>query len=525
MGKLVKSIVIVGGGTAGWLTAGTLAAAHAQGRGRNLSITLVESPTVKILGVGEGTWPSMRDTLKTMGIAEVDFIRHCDASFKQGSCFVGWQSGARESYYHPFTLPEAWGEMNLARIWPAFRDQVAFAEAVCPQSLVCDNQLAPKEVSTPEYDYLLNYGYHLDAGKFAAFLKCHCCDLLGVQYISADVAAIEADDNGYITALKTNDAGNIEGDLFIDCSGFAALLLGQHYQVPFIHKNDVLFNDTALAVQVPYKDAASPIKSYTQSTAQSSGWIWDIGLQSRRGIGHVYSSRFTTEAEAEQVLLAYLQATDSPEAQTDIRKISFTPGYREKFWVKNCVAVGVSAGFIEPLEASALVMIELAAKMLAEQMPVSFDMMLPLAKRYNDKFSYHWQRVIEFLKLHYVLSSRTDSVYWQENKNPSSIPESLQDLLCLWRYQPPWAYDCPQREELFSSASFQYVLYGMGFPPDVVAGYQKPGNKELQLAQHYFEKNAKQTRRLLGRLPGHRELLMHLSKINHHAGIVKQLLN
>ncbi|HTF83898.1 MAG TPA: tryptophan 7-halogenase, partial [Cellvibrio sp.] len=139
MGKPVTSIVIVGGGTAGWLTAGTLAAAHAQGRGRNVSITLVESPTVNILGVGEGTWPSMRDTLKTMGIAEADFIRCCDASFKQGSRFVGWQSGKRESYYHPFTLPEAWGEMNLARIWPAFRDQVAFAEAVCPQSLVCDS--------------------------------------------------------------------------------------------------------------------------------------------------------------------------------------------------------------------------------------------------------------------------------------------------------------------------------------------------------------------------------------------------
>lgn len=525
MGKPVTSIVIVGGGTAGWLTAGTLAAAHAQGRGRNVSITLVESPTVNILGVGEGTWPSMRDTLKTMGIAEADFIRCCDASFKQGSRFVGWQSGKRESYYHPFTLPEAWGEMNLARIWPAFRDQVAFAEAVCPQSLVCDSQLAPKEASTPEYDYLLNYGYHLDAGKFAAFLRQHCCDVLGVRYISADVAAVESDSEGFITALKTREAGDISGDLFIDCSGFAALLLGQHYGVPFINKRDILFNDTALAVQVPYKDNANPIKSYTQSTAQPSGWIWDIGLQSRRGIGHVYSSRFTSDADAERDLMAYLQATDSPAAQTDIRKISFAPGHREKFWVKNCVAVGVSAGFIEPLEASALVMIELAAKMLAEQMPATLEMMLPLAKRYNDKFSYHWQRVIEFLKLHYVLSSRTDSAYWQENKNPASIPDSLQDLLCLWRYQPPWAYDCPQREELFSSASFQYVLYGMDFPQDLVAGYQKPVQKELHLAQQYFEKNARQTRRLLGRLPGHRELLMHLSKMNQPVDSIKQHIN
>lgn len=505
--KAITEIVIVGGGTAGWLTAGTLAAAHGQDRGRHLSITLVESPNVKILGVGEGTWPSMRDTLKNMGIAEADFIRECDASFKQGSKFVSWKTGAQDSYYHPFTLPEAWSQTNLARAWQEMREQISFVEAVCAQGQICNQGLAPKEIITPEYAYVLNYGYHLDAGKFARFLKHHCCSTLGVNYISADITAIESDSDGYISALKTQTLDSIEGDLFIDCTGFTSLLLGEHFQVPFINKKDILFNDTALAVQVPYPQNNSPIASYTQSTAQSAGWIWDIGLQSRRGVGYVYASDFQSESGAEQELLKYLCHTPQQPAQLELRKITFTPGYREKFWVKNCVAIGISAGFIEPLEASALVMIELAAKRLADQMPVSFDMLEPLAKRYNDTFSYHWERLIEFLKLHYVLSNRTDSPYWLENKNQTTLPEGLEDLLCLWRYQPPWGYDSLQREALFSSASFQYVLYGMEFKPDSTLGYQVLNRQERQEAQQRFEKNYKNTRRLLGRLPVHRELL------------------
>src|SRR5690606_8833245 len=198
------------------------------------------------------------------------------------------------------------------------------------------------------------------------------------------------------------------------------------------------------------------------------GWIWDIGLQSRRGVGYAYSSAHANDAEVERELMEYLIASSGRDVslKSEIRKITFRPGHREKFWVKNCVAVGISAGFIEPLEASALVMIELSAGMLAEQMPAGFDMLAPLAKRYNDKFRHHWERLIEFLKLHYVLSGRTDSEYWLENKNRTTLPESLQDLLCLWRFQPPWRYDSLQREELFSSASFQYVLYGMEFKPD-----------------------------------------------------------
>lgn len=513
MNKRIKSIVIVGGGSAGWLTAGTIAAAHSQGRGRDLSVTLIESASIKILGVGEGTWPSMRDTLRNIGISESEFIRECDVSFKQGSKFTDWKRGAGESYYHPFTLPEGWGEINLALAWPLFSGRVSFAEAVCPQASISEQHLAPKDIATPEYGYLLNYGYHLDAGKFADFLKRHCCSKLGVKHIIADVEEVGAGDNGYITSLKTS-SGVIEGDLFIDCTGFASLLIGDHFQVPFIERRNVLFNDTAMAVQVHHQEG-EPVASCTRSTARSFGWIWDIGLQSRRGVGYAYSSAHANDAEVERELMEYLIASSGRDVslKSEIRKITFRPGHREKFWIKNCVAVGVSAGFIEPLEASALVMIELAAKRLAEQMPADFETMPMLAQRFNEKFTYHWQRLIEFLKLHYIMSSREDTNYWRDNKLPESIPESLQQLVGLWRNQPPSAYDNPHSEELFSSASFQYVLYGMASAQKDAFEYPALSENERRLASALLEKNAQQTRRLLGRLPENSYLLNQISAV------------
>ena len=195
-----------------------------------------------------------------------------------------------------------------------------------------------------------------------------------------------------------------------------SLLLGQHYGVPFRSQKHVLFNDTALALQIPYADENSPIASQTISTAQSNGWIWDIGLPTRRGVGHVYSSAHTSDdaAEARAAHLHRAHRRAEEHAGTP-RKLSFNPGYREKFWHRNCVAIGLSAGFIEPLEASALALVELSAAMLSDQMPATRDAMDIVARRFNDSFTYRWERVIDFLKLHYVLTQRTDSAFWRDN--------------------------------------------------------------------------------------------------------------
>ena len=234
-------------------------------------------------------------------------------------------------------------------------DKVNFANAVNPQSALFNSQQAPKNIATPEYAYHVNYGYHLDAGKFSELLRQHCINKLGVKHISANMTAINSSENGDIVSISTDSHGDICGDLFIDCSGSKALLLGEHYGIPLISKSQYLFNNSALAAQVPYQSVDDPIQSATLSTAQTAGWIWDIGLPTRRGIGHIYSSDYNTEENARSELISYIEKTAGKDAaaETTIRKITFDPGHREKFWHKNCVAIGMSSGFIEPLEASA----------------------------------------------------------------------------------------------------------------------------------------------------------------------------
>jgi len=511
----ISRIIIVGGGSAGWLSAGVIAAEHridSQAQ-QPFELVLIESPDVPTIGVGEGTWPSMRTTLKRIGLSETDFIRESDASFKQGTCFRNWQSGSGkgddDSYSHPFTVPIGYADSNLVPHWLALTDAPQFADAVTPQTALFADCLAPKQITTPEYAFMVNYGYHLDAGKFAELLRKHCTEKLGVRHVKANVLQINAAENGDIKSVTTDCAGEIAGDLFIDCTGTSSLLLGEHFKIPFQSRQQYLFNDTALAAQVPYTEENQAIQSCTHSTAQTAGWIWDIGLPTRRGTGHVYSSAHISEDEATAQLLTYIKdiAGDRAAASVVPRKIRFQPGHRREFWHRNCVAIGMSSGFIEPLEASALVLVELAAGMIAEQLPPTRAAMDIVAKRYNQKFLRHWNQIIEFLKLHYVLSARDDSPYWQDNRAATSIPEKLGEQLLLWRYRSPWHQDAEAVDDLFPSASYQYILYGMGFKtvPRHTGSYQQ--DQQQRQAVELFQKNAARAAQLQQALPGNRELL------------------
>lgn len=510
MSEQIRRVVIVGGGSAGWLAAGVIAADHQVPRVPGLEVTLVESPAVSPIGVGEGTWPSMRDTLRRIGVSETDFIRECDAAFKQGSRFVDWTEGGGEHYYHPFSLPQGYGEANLVSPWLRGHAAAPFAELVSCQPLICEHGRAPKQVTTPEYAAVANYAYHLDAGKFGPFLQRHCTARLGVRHVLDHVTRIEASDNGDIAAIVTGAHGRIAGDLFVDCTGFSSLLLGQHYGVPLTSVQPQLFNDSALAVQVPYAAVDAPIASHTISTARAAGWIWDIGLQGRRGVGHVYSSAHMPDDEAERILREYVAAgTDARTAAALApRKLSFRPGYRATQWHRNCVAVGLAAGFVEPLEASALALVEFSAAMISEQLPATRALMDTVAARYNDAFRYRWERALEFLKLHYLLSRRGDSPYWIEHRAAATVPPRLAELLDLWRYQPPSRYDFPRIEEIFPAASYQYVLYGMGFRPE--PGTRPEPAQNAALAQRCFAEAAALGRSMLAALPTNRALLNHL---------------
>lgn len=510
MDHFIKHVVIVGGGTAGWLTAGVIAAEHMSNQESGLKITLIESPTIKTIGVGEGTWPTMRGTLKKMGISETEFVRECDVAFKQASKFSKWVTGKDgDDYYHPFTLPVGYRDMNLARDWKASNSNISFSDAVCFQSQLCARDMAPKNITTPEFETIANYSYHLDASKFAKFLHKHCTEKLGVTYISDNVTAINPAENGDIASVTTQAHGDISGDLFIDCTGLASILLGKHYKIPFISKKQFLFNDAALATQVPYMDAECPISSNTISTAQSAGWIWDIGLQTRRGVGYVYSSTHITEEKAEEEFREYLKLTigEKNAAAAELLKIKFNPGHREVFWHKNCVGVGLAAGFIEPLEASAIILIELSSRMISEQLPATRSAMDVVSKRFNHKLTYYWNRVIDFLKLHYVLTKRRDSQYWIDHCDPQSIPQSLQDLLEIWRYQEPWFHDEFHFEEMFPCASFQYILYGMGYETLTRPTTRRSTSNTTTKAEDFFRDNAKKTNEFVKGLPTHRELI------------------
>lgn len=512
MNKTINHIVIVGGGTAGWLTAGLLAAEHVNTAQDNpIKITLVESPDVMPIGVGEGTWPSMRSTLQKIGVNESDFIRECDASFKQGSKFVNWLDQHDSAYYHPFSIPHQFHELNIAEHWLPYQNEVSFAQAVTNQALLCDHDKAPKTIATPQYKFAANYGYHLDAGKFSQFLQKHCVDKLGVNHVLDHVTHIENDPLGHIASLSLKAHGSLAGDFFIDCTGLKSLLLGEHYGVGFLNQQHQLFNDRALAVQIPYDEPSSAIASATISTAQSAGWIWDIGLPTRRGIGHVYASAYQTENEALSSLEQYIdQAFDKTTlSDVNIKHIKINPGYREKFWHNNCVAIGLSAGFIEPLEASAIALVELSASMIAEQLPRNQSMLKPLENRFNEKFNQRWQHIIDFLKLHYVLSKRNDSDYWRDNRDLRHISDSLQEQLALWKYQAPYSYDSKYTQELFPAASNQFILYGMGF--DTQLSKSKTWYKHHNKAQQVFQAQQQRTKQMAQAMPTNREILTQLT--------------
>jgi tryptophan 7-halogenase len=494
----IKQIIVLGGGTAGWITAGLLAKKHAQG----VSITLIESPDISTVGVGEGTWPTMRQTLAKLGISETTFIRRCSATFKQASKFVNWISPDNDVYYHPFSEPQGFNKVDLPAYWQSLlKPDCSFAQAVSFQYFLCEQGLAPKNIANKEYEVVANYGYHLDAAKFIELLREHCSTVLKVNHLSDTVEQVKLTDEGDVSALLTAKNGQLSADLFIDCSGMKSVLLGETLKVPFVSCEDVFLADTALAVQIPYAQSDSPIACYTQATAQKAGWIWDIGLQQRKGIGYVYSSKHSSEQEARLTLANYIGDKNCAEAA---RKIAFVPGHRQVFWKNNCIAVGLAAGFLEPLEASALMLVETSANFIADELPASKQQMHLVAKRFNHTMLKKWRGVIDFLKLHYVLSQRQEA-FWLENRHPDSVPDSLQELLELWRFRSPSEYDFTDKIEAFSAASYQYILYGAGFKTDFSAMahlYQQTESAKRQL-----NLNQRRVEQLTYSLPRHRELL------------------
>lgn len=513
MADQVNSVLIVGGGTAGWITAAKLAKQLNSIDPSSVQVTLVESPDIPIIGVGEGTWPTMRKTLESLGIDEAEFIRECDATFKQATKFVNWQhaanNGQNNHYFHLFGSIFNPEEFNLSPYWDVglAGEGVSYAQAVGAQEYLCELGLGPKKITTPAYQGLQNYAYHLNAGKFSEFIRKHAVSKLGVKHLKANVQSVNLDSQGYIASVDTDLVGVLQADFFIDCSGFKSLLLGDALGVKFKSINDVLLNDTAVVMQVPFESQDSEIRPYTTSTAQECGWIWDIGLQERRGVGYVYSSAHSGHDQADDVLRQYVGAQAD---QLDSRKIDMQIGYREKYWHKNCLAVGMSAAFIEPLEASAIFLVEAAGNMLADQFPRSRHEMAIVEKKFNRSFHFRWQKSIDFIKMHYMLSKREDSQYWLDSRRVESAPDSLLELMDHWRSHPPSHYDFDSVFEPFVLESYQFVWFGMNAERDYSCKHLSFANRDMAAAK--FKQVQQAAKSIAGELPAHRELIEKIKK-------------
>jgi tryptophan halogenase len=458
MGAPITDVTIVGGGTAGWLTATLLQSILTRpGRaGKDVKITLIESPNVPTVGVGEATVPGMPRTLRNAGIPEQEFFKTCNASFKLGVLFRKWnvdRDGQQIDYVNPFNpVPSIEG---IDAGYFMLRHGAGALDFVQTYSAAVDLARAfkgPRALGAKEYDRRIGFAYHLDAGKFAHMLRDICVER-GVTHILEDVVDVEQDERGYIAAVNLEESGRHPVQLVIDCTGFRGVIINQVLKEPFVSYSKYLANDKALAVQIPHSDPAK-LPSVTQSTALGAGWVWRVPLYHRIGTGYVFSSAHRTDEQAMDEFLAHL----GDEAKgAEPRVIPMRVGRTRNAWVKNCVAVGLSGGFIEPLESTAIHMIDTAVRWLATYFPDQ-DFPEPLRARYNKLSNALYDEVRDFICLHYALGNRTDDPYWIDARN-MEVPDSLAENLELWKHTLPGPYDL-EFASLFSPGVYQTVLLG-----------------------------------------------------------------
>ena len=454
----IKRIAIIGGGTAGWLAANHLGAELCHDP--EIEITLIESLDVPTIGVGEGSVPYLAKGLKRFGISEAELLLACDATFKQGIKFVNWLDKnvhGDNHYYHAFDVPYPAG-IDVSSYWVSHASQRPFDD-VGIQARICDLGLSPKLKGSGDYDGALSYAYHFNALKFAGLLAKNAQKKFNVKHQFATIVGVERDQFGLISHLITADNSSLAFDFYVDCSGFSSILIDKALKVPFESKSSELLTDTVLVQQVPL-NAKENINPYTTATAHKAGWIWDIPLTTRRGTGFVYSSRHMSDEEALTLYADYLQVD---KAQFKPRKIPMEIGYRKEFWHKNCVALGLAQGFVEPLEATSILVSDFSAELLARHFPRTIEDISVSTSYYNSVITYVWERVVDFIKLHYCISDRKDSSFWLDNQKEDTVSFELKQRLARFKLRPPHQSDFFSRFDLFDHKNFLYVLYGMKF--------------------------------------------------------------
>lgn len=526
MDDRIKDVVILGGGTAGWMTAAYLGKAL-QG---SVRITVMAAPSIPRIGVGEATIPNLQKAFfDYLGLAEDEWMRECNAAFKMAIRFINWRTpgegsaiprardGKPDYFYHQFGLLPEHDQIPLSHYW---YHKVSRGEPVQSYDYACfseppvmDAKLAPRWLDGRR---ATRYAWHFDAHMVADFLRRFATTRQGVQHVEDKLVSVNLGPDGAIESLVTESGRILKGDLFIDCSGFRGALINKAMGEPFIDMSDLLLCDSAVATAVPNDDERDGIEPYTSAIAMKSGWTWKIPMLTRFGTGYVYSSKFSGEDEA-ALDLCKLWGLD-PE-RTPLNKIRFRVGRNRRAWVKNCVSIGLASCFLEPLESTGIYFIYAAIYQLAKHFPDKrFDPVL--VNRFNREIETMFDDTRDFIQAHFYVCPRTDTPFWRANKS-LTMTDSFKEKIALYRAGMP--VNAPVTDEstyygnfeaefrnFWTNGNYYAIFAGLGFLPERPMPALTYKTASLAGADAVFARVEERQRHLLSTLPSNYQFLRQL---------------
>ena len=514
--SLIKNILIVGGGSAGWMTASYLSKAF----GNKVNISLVESPEIPKIGVGEATIPNLQKVFfDFLGLKEEEWMPECNASFKAAIKFVNWNdpNDKNDYFYHMFGQVKNIDDIPLTHYWNYFREnnltQLPMAYDCYDKARLLDKNLSPKTLT---HEKVMSHAWHFDAHLVAKFLKKLSISW-GVKHIEDEVINVSLNENGYVKSVTTNKNGEIEADLFIDCSGFKGLIINQALKEPCIGMSDQLFCNSAVAASIKHDDEENGIEPYTSAIAMKNGWTWKIPMLGRFGSGYVYSDEFSTR---EQATDEFLKLWNVKEDSISLNHIKFRTGRNKRAWVKNCVAIGLSSCFLEPLESTGLYFIYAAIYQLVKHFPKK-EIDEKLVKAFNENIEKMFDDSRDFVQTHYFTTSRTDTAFWKANKNDLKLSDSLKSKLDIYKSGLVVCPPITTNEEdnyrdfdiefsnFWTNSNYYCMFTGFKSYPNSVYPKILYDNK-YDKAREYMQELKKREDNLLESLPSTYEYLKHL---------------
>lgn len=519
MGEAIRDVVILGGGSAGWMAASYLSKSF----GNQLNITLIEADSIPKIGVGEATIPNLqRVFFDFLGLSEEEWMPHCNASYKAAIKFINWRKEPDELgknyFYHLFGQIPNCDNVPLTHYWVhrLYKEKnIEPMEYACyDKAPLLDAKLSPRMMDgTP----VMSYAWHFDANLVADFLRKLAVGW-GVNHVVDELVHVEHGPDGRIAALHTRKGGRYVADLFIDCSGFRGLLINKAMNEPFIDMNDYLLCDSAVAANVPHDDENNGVEPFTSAIAMRHGWTWKIPMLHRFGSGYVYSSKFVSQDEATN---EFINLWNLDPNKVKLNQIKFRTGRNRRAWVKNCVSIGLSSAFVEPLESTGLYFIYASIYLLAKHFPDK-DFNPTLIARFNEEIQGMFDDTRDFIQTHYLTTSRDDTDFWRTNKHELKLSESLKHK--LETYKAGLIVNMPlttnessyynnfetEFRNFWTNSNYYCIFAGMGWLPDKPLPKLLYRPESIEKSKELFTSLKSKTTELKTKLPSTYEYLQKL---------------